>query len=102
MKFLSIFYHTITTHTHREPHALATPTVNFSSLGEKTGERRRIRKPDARARERYRERERGAHSMFPIRSLEDRHFFRRDTVQTAIDVETGRKGRGLPYPPPDV
>jgi hypothetical protein len=47
MKFLSIFCHTITTHTYREPHALASPTVNFSSLDERTEERRRIRKPDA-------------------------------------------------------
>jgi len=90
MKFLSIFCHTISTHTYRQPHALPSPTVNFSSLDEKTEERRRIRKTDARERPILRS---------PIRSLEDRHFCRRDTVQASIDVVAEWRGRGPPLPP---
>jgi hypothetical protein len=59
MKFFSIFCHTITTHTCREPHALASPTVNFSSLDEKT-------KKEEDENRRPREREREIHSTFPL------------------------------------
>jgi hypothetical protein len=82
MKFSSIFCHTITTHTYRQPHALAGPAVNFFSL-----EKERTKKEESCERTRvpfY------VHIFkSPSQKPEDRHFCCCDTVSRRSIVQTG-------------
>jgi hypothetical protein len=97
MKFFSIFCHTIRTHTCRQPHALAGPTVNFSSL-----EKEKTKKEENGGR--MRESPHYDHIFkSPSQKLEDRHFCRGDTVQRSIDCTDRVKGgleEGKKIPPP--
>jgi hypothetical protein len=92
MKFFSIFCHTITTHTCREPHALASPTVNSSSL-EKEGqnEERRGRPTSEKV---------PFYVPFP-KATRQSYVSYGDTVQRSIDCTDRKKeGKSIPSPPP--
>lgn len=82
MKFFSIFCHTITTLAQSTPHALAGPTVNFSSLRKKEEWEKKRKMPLGREREVW---------FLSSSPLEDRHFYRGDSVQRRSIVGTGWK-----------